>query len=325
MPKRITSLMTSGYITMDEDSTVKEALKEWKKLTNPSKVSHIIYILDNSKKLVGIVDLREIFLQAPSKKLKKLMKKRCYFVNEKSTLVNAVSVVVEHKISEVPVVDKDKKLLGVVLSEDILNNLKWDKNHNINRVVNIIKSDEKIEINFKHIFKIIKERVGWLIVCVFAGVFLAGGVIKNYEAAIVTVPALAVFIPVLMATGGNIGAQTSTIFARTFSMDEPKYKERVIRLLFLDMITGLILGIVLGATIAGSSYIMFPGDLYLAFVLFVSTVLISIVAVFLGFAIPFLSSLIDIDPAITSGPLVTTIKDVLALLIYFFVVYLFYL
>ncbi len=153
----------------------------------------------------------------------------------------------------------------------------------------------------------------------FLAVFVAGIVIKNFEAVIIALPAVTFFIPVLMGFGGNVGSQTSTVFVRHLAQKDPSVMRRLAGLLLLDLGAGAVIGLVLGFITAASAMLLFA-DIALAEALFVSMFVTAVLAVLIGFLIPFVSERLGFDPAIVSGPLVTAIKDILALIIYFAVI-----
>ena len=316
--KLIDLVRKRGYIALEKDLSLKEALGNWKKAAGPAKISHTIYVVDGGT-LVGVIELRELLLGDEEKNLEAVMNSEFPRVGDKQSISKALSVAVEKEITEVPVVDKDGSMVGVVSVERLVDALNWINTKNIYNLAGILRAREDVELNPLSILRAVKDRLIWLLFAVLAGVFLAGGIIKRFEAAIVTVPAVTFFIPVLMGFGGNIGTQTSTIFVRLLSKKDPSTMRRLLKLFILDLITGAILGIVLGGITAVSASLLFT-DPQLGTVLFMSMFVIAIVAVVVGFLIPFASDRFNLDPAIVSAPMVTAIKDILALVIYFSII-----
>ncbi|MBN1160004.1 MAG: magnesium transporter, partial [Candidatus Diapherotrites archaeon] len=308
-----------GFIVLDEEMTLKDALAEWKKLAHPAKLSYVIYVTSKSDGLVGILDLKELLLDVPEKKLKDVMKKDFVFVHEKHTISHAVGVAVEKEISEMPVLDKDNKLIGVIFTDKLIDAIEWVNTRSTYNLAGILRKMEAVDFNIMTIFMMVKSRVIWLLFAVLIGIFLSANIIKSFEVMIISLPAITFFLPVLMGFGGNIGTQTSTIFVRYLARKDPAIMRSLPKLFIMDLLVGLIMGLFLGALSAILAIVLFA-EFKLALVLFITMVFVSVFAIFVGFVIPYASNFFNFDPALVSGPLVTAIKDVTALLIYFGVI-----
>jgi len=311
-----TFVTKKGFILLNGGITVKEALAHWKKVAKPTPVSHVVYVVDDSNRLVGAVELKDLLLDEPDKKLSSVMRADFPSIRLKAPISQAVSLAVEKEITEMAVVDDNGELVGMVFTDRLLDALNWMNTQNVYRLAGILRAREKVDLRLPSLVRGMYDRMVWLLFSVIVGVFVAGGILKHFETAIITVPAVTFFIPVLMGFGGNIGTQTSTVFVRMLSNKEAGVGRRLLKLLTADLITGGLLGIVLGLVTAVSSLLFFT-DFRLALVLFISMMMISVVAILVGFMIPYLSHKKGWDPAIVSAPVVTSIKDVLALLIYF--------
>lgn len=305
-----------GFIVTDQDVSVGEALKKWKKMALPAKISHAVYVIDSEDRLVGIAELRELLLGEPGAALKEIMNMEFQKVEEKQSVSQALSVAVNSEVTDVPVVDKENRLVGVVSVEKLVDSLNWINTKNIYNLAGILRAQEEVDLRLSSIFRAVWGRLVWLLFSVLVGVFIAGGIIKEFEAAIVTVPAVTFFIPVLMGFGGNMGTQTSTIFVRLLAKKDPAVTRQLKKLFMADLITGVLLGFILGGITAASAMFLFT-DFDLGVALLISMFFISILSVVVGFLIPYACSKLNLDPAIVSAPMVTTIKDILALLVYF--------
>ncbi|MBR9679525.1 MAG: magnesium transporter [Candidatus Altiarchaeota archaeon] len=308
-----------GFIVLDSSLTAKQALIEWKKAARPAKISHNVYVIDQEKRLVGLVELRELLLEQKGKTLEQMMNTNFTSIQEKQSVSNALSISVEQEKIEMPVIDANKKLVGIISTERLVDTLSWRDSKNVHHLVDNLKSLEDFEINLKSVWKSVKGRIIWLLSSVLVGVFIAGGIIKHFEAAIIIVPAVTFFIPVLMGFGGNIGAQTTTLFVRLSALDDSKAKRKLWKMLWAEILTGLVLGVLMGAVAAVSSNLLFA-DTNLSMVLFVSMVLISLFSIIIGLFIPYACNKLGLDSALVSMPVSSTIKDVFALLIYFGVI-----
>lgn len=241
--------------------------------------------------------------------------------------------VAELQFPAVPIVDDDDRLIGIVRSDTLVDVMEAESSEDMLRMQgmnlpDITKTDfTDIETKRSSIMldaslsKILQIRVPWLIVAL-AGGFLAGGVIGVYEDSLEQVVILAFFIPVVMDMGGNVGTQSSTIFIRGVVLGHID-RANVIRRILKESAVGLLIGIIVGAVAAAVAYLWLdilrsdPAALEVAYVVFGAMVGTSVVAALVGFLIPWLVYLIGQDPAAASNPIVTTIKDVSGLLIYF--------
>ena len=316
-PYKLEDMVTKrGYIVLDRDLSVKQALAHWKKVARAKRTSYVIFVVDGTGQYKGVVELKNLFLEPKDAKLGEIMIEDFVHVRSKASVSEALSLAVEQEVSELPVVGERGQLVGVVKTEKLVDTLDWMNAHNVYRLAGILKTHEDGDFSLRHILQSVGSRIVWLLFSVIVGVFVAGGIIKQFETAIVTVPAVTFFIPVLMGFGGNIGTQTSTIFVRTLAKKEASVSRRLLRLLVSDLLVGLILGVLLGGVTAGSAMLLFTNR-QLALVLFISMVSISLFAILIGFLIPYASYRCKWDPAIVSAPMVTTVKDLVALLIYF--------
>lgn len=316
--KGLNRLMISKYIVLLEDLAVEEGVGEWRERVSDARVAYNIYVVDSRGRLKGVLTLRELLAADPKSLIKNVMRKDFAYAHIDDTAERVASIAIRNHVCAVPILDRDHKLLGIVSADDILNAVRMESNRCVYRLAGILGLEPKLG-DLRNILTMVKARIPWLIITLIIGVFVSGGIIKMFEDTLSALPVIAVFIPVLMASGGNVSIQSSTLLVRTLAVERISTRSRAFRLLAADLGVGGVIGLILGACIFTLS-LWWLGDPRLATTLFLSTFTICIVATGIGFVIPYLSHIAKIDPALTSGPIVTLIKDVASLLIYFIAV-----
>ncbi|WGI18020.1 magnesium transporter [Methanonatronarchaeum sp. AMET-Sl] len=320
-------VMTQEYVSVTEDTSVGEAIKKFRDYApeQPEKSTiYYTYIVDNEKRLKGVCSLRKMLNTPPEKPVSEIMETDLLYFKKDADAEEAAVDVSESHFPAIPVIDDQNRLIGIVRSEQLIEVVQETVTEDLLKLQGMDLPDptDFTEIETKRstvmldapLHKILRIRVPWLIVALLGG-FLAGGVIGAFEETLETVVLLAIFIPVIMDMGGNVGTQSSTIFVRGVVLghiDKTNIWRRVIK----ETITGLIIGVLIGGIAALGAYLWLQRT-DLALVVFGSIIGTSLVAALVGFVIPWILYLTGQDPAAASNPLITTIKDVSGLLIYF--------
>jgi magnesium transporter len=213
-----------------------------------------------------------------------------------------------------PVVDKENRLVGIVTIDDAIDVLQEETEEDFEKMAAVRPNDESY---FKtSVFKHARNRIFWLIFLMLASV-VTGGIITKYENAFASLPILVAFVPLLMDTGGNCGAQTSTLVIRGFSQDEIKLKD-FFRVWWKEIRVGLIVGVTLALINTVRVFIQYGlGQYKLALVLGLTLILVTILSKSLGCILPMFAKRLKLDPAIMASPLITTVVDTCSVLVYF--------
>ncbi|OUJ18356.1 Mg/Co/Ni transporter MgtE [Methanonatronarchaeum thermophilum] len=320
-------VMTQEYVHVTEGTSVGEAIKKFRDYTpeDPEKSTiYYTYVVDDEKHLKGVCSLRKMLNTSPEKPISEIMETELLSFHVDADAEEAAVDVSEIHFPAVPVTDNEGRLIGIVRSERLIEVVQETVTEDLLKLqgMDLPETTDFTEIETKRstlmldapIHKILRIRIPWLVVALIGG-FLAGGVIGIFEETLETVVLLAIFIPVIMDMGGNVGTQSSTIFVRGVVLghiDKTNVWKRVIK----EAITGLLIGILIGGIAALGAYLWMQRT-DLAIVVFGSMIGTSIVAALVGFVIPWILYLAGQDPAAASNPLITTIKDVSGLLIYF--------
>jgi magnesium transporter len=306
-------LMTPEYISFQEALTVSETLERIRSLANASEVIYYLYVTDAARHLRGIVSLRDLVTSQPSQVLGEIMTRDVIYVDTDTDQEEVARLIQRYDFLAVPVVDREQRLVGIVTVDDVLDILERETTEDIYALGGGVESggDNYFQIN---LFSVARKRVVWLFVLLLTNT-VTGTIIRSQEAILQQVVTLAAFIPLLTGTGGNVGAQSSTVVIRGLNTEEIR-DLGVFQVVFREALAGAILGTILGTVATGWAYLL-QGNFMVACSVGVSLVAIAILASVAGSALPFLFRAIGFDPALMSAPFITTVVDVLGVLIYF--------
>lgn len=319
-------IMTPDYIAAKENWTVLQVLKHIRMYGRDSETIDVIYVIDDHGKLLDDFRIREFLLVSPDTVVNTLMDDRFVALNVNDGQEDAIQTFrLENRVA-LPVVDDLGVMLGIVTIDDML----WIANEEHTEDIQKIGGTEALDEPYLDIplFRLLKKRAGWLVV-LFIGEMLTASVMSYFEDEIGKALVLALFIPLIISSGGNSGSQASTLIIQAMALGEVTIKDwwRVMR---REILSGLMLGTVLGI-IGAIRIIVFNyfGHMYGEHTYLLATTLgVTLVGVVLwgtlsGSMLPLLLKRLGADPASSSAPFVATLVDVTGLLIYFSVAYIF--
>lgn len=319
-------LMTTEFIQVQPEWTCKEAIEHIRSIGHDSETINVIYVVDETHKLVDDLRIREILLANPATKIKDITDDRYVSLNAYNDQETAIRVFKETDRYALPVTDFDGTLVGIVTVDDLLDVMEREDTEDIHKMGGSEALDEPyFSVS---LFKLIKKRAGWLIV-LFFGLMLTATAMSYFEDAIARAVVLTLFIPMIIASGGNSGAQAATIITRALALEEVSLKHwwRVMR---RELVSGLSLGFIIGSL--GALRVIFGGlvtDEYgeqwplLALTIGVSLIGVVLWGTLMGSLLPLLLQRLGFDPAVSSVPFIATLVDVTGILIYFSTAYLF--
>ncbi len=306
-------LMTPEYISLTENLTVSETLERIRSLANASEIIYYLYVTDESQHLSGIVSLRDLVTSQPQQTLGEIMTRDVVYVQTDTAQGEVARLIQRYDFLAVPVVDREERLVGIVTVDDVIDILERETTKDIYALGGGVQSegDNYFQTN---LFAVARKRVVWLFVLLLTNT-VTGSIIRSQESVLQQVVTLAAFIPLLTGTGGNVGAQSSTVVIRGLNTDEIR-DLGVVQIVFREALAGALLGAILGTVATLWAYLL-QGNFFVAFSVGVSLVAIAILASIAGSALPFLFRSFGFDPALMSAPFITTAVDVLGVLIYF--------
>lgn len=306
-------IMTTEFISLPADIPVEEAIGRLREIAPEAETIYYVYVVDQEGHLIGVLSLRDLIAAGDGTVLKSIMRRNVISVNAALDQEEVARIVSKYDLLAVPVVDDSERLLGIITVDDVIDVMEQEATEDIYRLAGAGEVVD-MELTEAPVSKVVRLRLPWLLISMFGG-FISGSVIGGYESTLEAIVILAVFIPVIMDMGGNVGTQSSTIFVRGLATGEIEPAE-VWTYFYREIRIGLVLGLICGVMISIAAY-FWQGNPYLGLVVGISMLATVSVAALIGTLVPLLCSKINIDPAITAGPFVTTIKDVTGLMIYF--------
>ncbi len=320
-------LMTPDYVYVYEYNTVDDVFRIIRRVAKNSETIDVLYVINERGELVDDIRIRDIILASPDKRVDELIDGRVIALKVTDDQEQASQVFKMNNRVALPVVDNNNLLLGIVTIDDIL----WVTNEEFSEDIQKIGGTEALNEPYLEvpIMKLFRKRVGWLIV-LFLGELITASVMKYYEDEIAKAVVLALFIPLIISSGGNSGSQASTLIIQAMAVGDLTIKEWW-QVLKREIISGVLLGGVLGifgflriAVWHGVAPQLY-GDHWLPIALTVGVALMGVVlwGTLSGSMFPLILKRFGADPAVSSAPFVATMVDVTGLLIYFSVAYMF--
>ncbi|WP_414840329.1 magnesium transporter [Carnobacterium sp. TMP28] len=314
-PETAGSIMTKGFISVYVENTVQQTVTMVRTFAKETEMVYYIYVLDKEGRLTGILSLRDIIIHQEDTKVEDVMLTQLAFVRANDDQEAVARMIQDYDLLALPVLNDEDVMLGIVTVDDVMDILVEETTEDFNEFSAIRKTKTKMERGEESAWQMARVRMPWIIILVFLGM-ISASLINSFEETLSQVVVLAAFIPVIMDSAGNVGTQSLAVAVRNISMGEKRTKkefwENILKELLAGMMIGLTAGIVL-AFVAG----IFYQNLILAFIIAFSLFITLSLSTVVGAVIPFLINKLAIDPAIASGPFITTINDAMGLMIYF--------
>ncbi len=311
-PNSAGSIMTTEYISLTPELTVSQA-SELVRQTAPKKETiYYTYVTDRENRLIGFVSLKDIFMARSDLPIKKIMHRKVIKAGTGQDQEEVAKTVRKYNLLALPVIDRDKKLAGIVTVDDILDVVHEENTEDFYKMAAMLAPEEPyFDTGF---FTLLRRRIVWLVILLIAVQF-SGQILKNYGFALEAVVALAYFIPMLLNTAGNAGTQSSTIIIRGLATGEIGIGQ-VFKVIRRELAMGLALGTLLGLLGAGRALLL-EANPFLGIAVGLTLAGTIVMATLTGALLPLLLKKIKIDPAVAAGPFITTVVDITALIIYF--------
>lgn len=304
-------IMTPEYVSLKEGWTVAQALERIRSLANVSETIYYLYVTDAARRLIGTLSLRALVMAQPEQKIGDVLTREIVYVQTDTDQEEAARIIQRYDFLAVPVVDAEQRLVGIITVDDVLDILEQETTEDIYTLGGVQSGDDSyFQTN---LLTVARRRVVWLFVLLITNT-ATSAVISSQQEILQQVVALAAFIPLLIGTGGNVGAQSSTVVIRGLNTDEIR-GGKALRVIRREAIAGAFLGLMLGVVVLIWAFVL-QGSWVVAIAVGVSLVAISILASVAGSTLPFLFQAIGLDPALMSAPFITTAVDVLGVLIY---------
>ncbi|MDH6098380.1 magnesium transporter [Anabaenopsis sp. FSS-46] len=310
-PNTAGRIMTPEYLSLKENITITQALAQIRSQADLRETIYYIYVTDDARRLTGILSLRDLILAQPEETIGSIMTRDVVFVNTNTDQEEVARTIQHYDFVAIPVVDAEQRLVGIVTVDDVLDILEQETTEDIYKLGGLqAGGDNYFQTN---LFTVARKRVVWLFILLITNSATAA-VIRDQEDVLQKVVALTAFIPLLIDTGGNVGAQSSTVVIRGLNTEDVRSHE-ALNIIRREAIAGILLGGMLGTVVIVWAYLL-QSNISVALAVGISLFSICVLASVSGSALPFLFRGMGLDPALMSAPFITTAVDVLGVLIY---------
>lgn len=308
------SIMNTNYITLKRNETVKQSVDRLKQLKNVDRALGYAYITDTKRELIGSLSLKKLLYVEDDELIEDIMDTDIIFVHTKDDQELAAQMIEKYDVSTIPVVNDEGKIAGAITYDDIIDVIHEEATEDIHKMNAITPTDKPyLETG---VFDMYRHRIVWLLV-LMVGATLTGSVILAFEGKLQGVAYLSVFIPMLMDAAGNAGNQSSTMITRSLALGEIGVGD-ILKIWFKEFRVSILCGITMGVVnFLRVLIFMSMVDIRTSLVVSVAVTCTVMVAKLIGCTLPMIAVKLKLDPAVMAGPLITTIVDVVALMIYF--------
>lgn len=309
-PDTAGGIMTNRFVWIPHVYTVRDAVEKLKTFAGFAENIYYLYVINDEKKLVGVVSYRDLLLAEMDEKIEEIMYSRVIAVPADMDQEEVARTIERYDFIAVPVLDEQERLIGIVTVDDVLDVLIEEANEDIEKLSATGKS-----IDFQTSALVASyRRLPWLILLLFIGI-LSGSIISTFEGTIERAVALTYFMPMIAGMTGNTGTQSLAVVVRGLVSHDID-RQTILKLIMREFGVGFIIGITCGLLIAIVAY-LWKGNLILGLVVGSSLFFTLIIGTLAGTLIPLLLYRFKVDPAVASGPLITTLNDIFSLFVYF--------
>ena len=307
------SIMTTEYMSLKSNMTVDEAFDRIRKTGGEKEDIYTCYVIDTSRRLQGIVTVKELLLNSKSSVIEDIMTTNVISTHTLDDQEEVAKILARYDLTAIPVVDKENRLVGIVTVDDAIDVIQEENTEDIEMMAAITPTDKPyIDTGF---FETYKKRIPWLLLLMISATF-TGAIITRYENALGAYVVLTAYIPMLMDTGGNAGSQASVSIIRGLSLDEIQFSD-IFRIQGKEFLVALLCGVTLGTANFIKLLVIDKISVIIAAVVCLTLLFTIVVAKFVGCSLPILAKRIGFDPAVMASPFITTIVDAISLIIYF--------
>ena len=306
------SIMTTEYVDLKETDTVSKAFQRIKDTGLKKETVYTAYVIDDNRKLVGVLSVKELLMADSKDHVKDLMETNVITVKTTTDKEEVAKMFDKYDFLAMPVVDSEERLVGIVTVDDALDIFAEEHEEDFEKMAAMKPSDDNYLKS--SIFTQYKNRIIWLLVLMLSSI-ITGKIITNYQNAFAAVPLLVSFIPMIMDTGGNCGSQASTMVIRALATDEVETKD-FLKVWFKEIRISLLVGVSLAIVNGIRIYIEYQ-NLVLALTIGATLIITAMVAKSIGCLLPIVAKQLKLDPAYMASPMITTIVDALSLMVFF--------
>lgn len=313
------SIMTTEYVSFQANLTVQEAITRIRRTGIDKETIYTCYVLDDNRRLIGLVSVRTLLLSDESAVISDIMETNIIYVSTLEDREDVANKFHKYDFIALPVVDDELRMVGIVTFDDAIDVMQEEMTEDMQRMGGLTPSDKPFLRTSA--FEIWKHRIPWLLLLMISTIFTCM-IISSYETALSNVVVLVAFIPMLMGTGGNAGSQASVSAITALSAREISFKD-IFKVIFKEAQVSFLCGLTLGvAAFVRLFFIdLYNQDLHtrviVALIVSITLFVDIMFAKIVGCAMPLVAQKIGFDPAVMSAPLITTLVDIMSLILYF--------
>ncbi len=310
-------IMTIEYVDLHVGTTVGQAMAEIRRTAPDKETINTLYILDSRRVLLGTVGLRQLLLADDGKRVEELMNQQVISVRTTDDQELVADTVRKYDLLSIPVVDGEDRLVGIITVDDIVDVIEEENTEDFEKMAAMLPSDDTYLKT--GVLTLARNRLPWLLILMISATF-TGSIITHFEDVLQSAAAIGVAIvsciPMLMDTGGNCGAQASTLTIRGLALGEVAPRD-IGRVLWKELRVALLLGVVLSLVNFLRIWFLTPYDRDVAFVVSLAMFFTIIIAKAIGCSLPLAAKALHLDPALMASPIITTVVDAASLMILF--------
>ncbi len=307
------SIMTAEFTDLTKNLTVEDAIKRIRRIGENRETIYTCYVVDDTRQLEGVVTVKDLLLAGDTDTVEGIMETDVISVGTTADQQEAAMLMAKYDLISLPVVDAENRLVGIVTVDDAVDVLQEEDTEDFEKMAALVPSERPYLKT--SIFALAKNRLPWLLILMVSGMF-TGLILGHYQAIYSAIPLLVSFIPMLTGTGGNAGSQSSTMVIRGMALGEIRTKD-ILSVFWKEARVSILVGVALAAVNCVRLLIMQPGNVLVTLVVSLTLVGTIIFAKVIGGILPIIAKACHVDPAVMAAPLITTIVDALALVLYF--------
>ena len=307
------SIMTIEFVDLKKEMTVKQAIQHIKETGVDKETIYTCYVIDNNRKLEGVISTRKLILSEDTTIVRDIMEKDVVYINTYDDREKITSLFKKYDFLSMPVVDSECRLVGIVTVDDIVDIIDQENTEDFQKMAAMQPSEK--EYLKTNTMVLAKHRIIWLLILMISATF-TGNIIRKFDEVLQTVVVLASFIPMLMDTGGNAGSQSSALIIRGLALGEIRARD-ALKVLWKELRVSCLVAIALTAVNFIRIYFFEKADLLVSVTVCITLFFTVVLAKVIGGILPIMAKKLRLDPAIMAGPLITTVVDAVALIIYF--------
>ena len=312
------SIMTTEMIELKENMTVDKAFQIIKDTGIDKETIYICYVVDNSRKLIGTVAIKDLLVSERDVIIKDILEENVISVLTTEDKETVAKMFDKYNFMALPVVDTEKRLVGIVTIDDAIDVMQEENTEDFEKMAAMKPTEDTY---FKtSVFTHAKNRIVWLLFLMLSSTF-TGLLLERFQSAIAAVPLLVAFIPTIMDTGGNCGSQSSTLIIRGLALDEIKLSD-LFKAIWKEIRVSFMIGAALALVTGLRIFLQYDGihndqSIKIAFIVGVTLMATAMIAEIMGCVLPMLAKRLKLDPAIMASPLITTVVDLCSMLVFF--------